>query len=68
MEAKVGRKLVILLWDEMEIEPSECHMWVGRGGFLSPCLFYSPLCREQSSCAQSSPAVLPRIWVDPSDF
>lgn len=68
MEAKVGRALVILLWDEMETEPSGCHTWVGTGGFLSLCLFYSPLCHEQSSFAQSPLAVLPRIWVDPSDF
>lgn len=68
MEARVGRELVILLWDEMEIQPSEWQMWDGSVGFLSPSLFYSPLCHEQSSFSQSPPVVLSRILVDPSDF
>ena len=33
---------MILLWDEMEIAPSEYQMWGGMVGFLSPSLFYSP--------------------------
>lgn len=39
---KVGRELVILLWNEMETVPSECQVWSGMVGFLSPSLFYSP--------------------------
>jgi len=42
MAAKVGRELVILLWDEKEIALSECQMGDGTVGFLCPSLFYSP--------------------------
>jgi len=68
MAAKVGRELVILLWDEKEIALSECQMGDGTVGFLCPSLFYSPRCREPSSFAPSPPVALPRILADPSDF
>lgn len=68
MATKVGRELVILLWNEMETVPSECQVWSGMVGFLSPSLFYSPRCREPSSFSRSPPVALLRIWVALSDF